>query len=79
MDAMNVDPMEKWQFSAKYGLDIYRQNHREVTSKEIEDAYEEYKKFFYKYHSDHSAAITDCYKEFLKTIGKQQATHVYWE
>jgi len=66
MDALNVDPLSPLKFGAQYGRD-----YPNATDKEIEEAYNKYKDFYVKYHSDHLAAITDCYEEFLKTLGKQ--------
>jgi hypothetical protein len=71
MDAMNVDPLSPLKFGAKYAVKYKEDYHREATGKEVEDAYEKYKDFYVKYHQDHPAAITDCYEEFVKTLGKQ--------
>ncbi|CAG8602594.1 281_t:CDS:2, partial [Paraglomus occultum] len=46
-------------------------HHREATWKEVEDAYEGYKKFFYQYHQDNPGTTTNCYEEFLIAQGKQ--------
>ncbi|CAG8677813.1 8051_t:CDS:2, partial [Paraglomus occultum] len=46
--------------------------HREATWKEVEDAYEAYKGFYVKFHQDHPNATTDCYEEFLETLGNQE-------
>jgi len=71
MAAMNVDPLGPWDFGAKYAVKYKEDHHREATWKEVSDAYEGYKKFFYTYRSDHPAAITDCYDEYLETLDKQ--------
>ena len=73
MDAMNVDPMEKSQFIFKYSKDYLS-----ATFEQTDAAHKAYEKFFYEYHQDHPGVITDCYTEFLQTLGKQ-ATRVYWE
>ncbi|CAG8719953.1 9450_t:CDS:2, partial [Ambispora leptoticha] len=66
MDVMDVDPLSVVKFTLKYSRD-----YQEATEKEVEDAYEAYKEFFYKYHQDNPGTTTDCYKEYLKALGKQ--------
>ena len=74
MDVMDVDySLGQWDFAAKY-----KDYNPKATGKDCEDAYNNYRDFYVKYHSDHPAATTDCYEKFLETLGKQ-ATHVYWE
>ena len=61
-------------FTMKYARDFPT-----ATEKELEDAYNNYKDFYVQYHQDHPAAVTDCYNEYLETLGKQGERHVYWE
>uniref|UniRef100_A0A1D1XK08 Cytochrome c-type biogenesis protein CycH n=1 Tax=Anthurium amnicola TaxID=1678845 RepID=A0A1D1XK08_9ARAE len=58
--------LDSWDFGMKY-----KEDYREATGKEGRAAYEKYKDFYATYHQDHPAATTDCYAEFLQTLGKQ--------
>ncbi|CAG8469784.1 6372_t:CDS:2 [Paraglomus occultum] len=49
----------------------YHTANPQTTETEVEDAYNKYKDFYAKYHSDHPAVITDCYAEYLATLDKQ--------
>ena len=60
-------------FFLKYGRDC-----PSATLEQTEDAYNEYKDFYIKYHQDNPGAATDCYAEYIETLGKQ-GTPVYWE
>ncbi|CAG8674267.1 1962_t:CDS:1, partial [Paraglomus occultum] len=42
-----------------------------ATKEEVGKAYEAYNDFYVKFHQDHPNATTDCYEEFLETLGKQ--------
>jgi len=67
MDAMDADySLGLIRFSVKYNQDFPTE-----TDKEFEEAYNKYKDFYDKYHSDNPAATTNCYEEFIKTLGKQ--------
>ncbi|CAG8535316.1 6892_t:CDS:2 [Paraglomus occultum] len=57
-------------FTMKYTRDF-----QEATEKEIGNAYEAYKVFYAKHHQDHPGTTTDCYAEYLQTLGKQDAGH----
>src|SRR6185369_2773085 len=72
MDAMNVDPLSPLKFGAQYVRD-----YPNATDKKIEEAYEEYKDFYLNYHRDNPAAITDCYAEYLATLGNQGKRHTF--
>ncbi|CAG8670077.1 10999_t:CDS:1, partial [Paraglomus occultum] len=50
----------------KYGRD-----YPNATLKEASAAYEAYKDFYAKFHQENPAATTDCYTEYLQTLGKQ--------
>ncbi|CAG8611528.1 12623_t:CDS:2, partial [Ambispora leptoticha] len=73
MDVMDVDPLSLLKFTYKYNYyqEATNKEVQEPTDKEFEDAYEAYKEFFYKYHQDNPGTTTDCYKEYLKALGKQ--------
>ena len=58
-------------FLFKYGKDC-----PSATLEQAEDAYNEYKDFCIKYRQDNPGVTTNCYAEFLETLGKQG---VYWE
>jgi len=66
--------LDPWDFGMKY-----KEDHREATGKEGRAAYEKYKDFYAKYHQDNPGATTDCYAQYLETLGKQGMQYVYWE
>src|SRR5436190_24303791 len=72
MNAMDVDPLDLVAFTLKYG-----RNYPNATSKVATAAYARYKEFYVKYYSNHPAAITDCYDEYLATLGKQCKQHTF--
>ncbi|CAG8711500.1 2927_t:CDS:2, partial [Funneliformis mosseae] len=51
---------------------LLREDFLTANEKELEDEYNKYKDFFVKYHHKNSTATTNCYKEYLQTIGKQE-------
>ena len=64
--------LDSWDFSAKYGRD-----YGQATGKEIRDAYSKYEDFYVKYHCNYPGTTTDCYAEFLETLGKQGKRHTF--
>ena len=66
MDPMNVDSLNQLRFALKYG-----QDHPKAIEEEVEDVYEAYKEFYVTYRRDHPGTATNCYEEFLQTLGKQ--------
>jgi len=58
--------LDPWDFGMKY-----KEDYPKATGKEGRAKYEEYKEFYVKYHQNNPGATTDCYAEFLETLGKQ--------
>ncbi|CAG8723326.1 11172_t:CDS:2, partial [Funneliformis mosseae] len=54
----------------------YDQDFLTAIEKEFKDEYNKYKDFFVKYHHENPAITTDCYKEYLQTVSKQEAVRV---
>ncbi|CAG8626028.1 15772_t:CDS:2, partial [Acaulospora morrowiae] len=59
--------LDSYNFGAKY-----KEDYQESTGKEIRAAHKEYKVFYTKHHRNHPGVTTDCYAEFLGTLGKQE-------
>jgi hypothetical protein len=66
MDPMNVDPLNPMEFGFKYRGDYPNAAIEEATA-----AYNEYKDFYVTYQRDHPGTATNCYEEFLQTLGKR--------
>ncbi|CAG8503615.1 7932_t:CDS:2 [Paraglomus occultum] len=54
------------------------EDYPQATEEEASAAYEEYKDFFRKYHSDHPGQSTDCYEEYLETKQERQLGVIGW-
>jgi hypothetical protein len=72
MDAMNMNPLNQLRFAVKF-----KDHNPKATEEEVEDAYNKYKEFFYKYHQENPAATTDCYAQYLETLDKQGKQHTF--
>ena len=64
--------LDSFDFGVKYG-----QDHPEVTGKEARAEYEKYKDFYTTYYRNNPGATTDCYAEYLETLGKQGKQHTF--
>ena len=71
MDA-DAKVMERGEFLWKYGRD-----YPSATFEQTDAAYNEYKEFYAKYRQDNPGATTNCYAEYLQTLGKQGKRHTF--